>query len=303
MKFNSSNVCYTGPITKSNLALITCPNSRQLITTEVLHQCYHDSSAFICPLNVLTTATDVTWLGFPFNPDTKLTFPRNHVQATDCSNLHPLVHLGGHEFLATSTVVLPLSSGPLVTSPLAVYSLPCNESFHGIVTGIGTCPQSMTVLVPLVTPSTMQFIPWAGVTYNASSTSFSYPSFDIPSPARLNKSVIDNLDATFTSLDGQLTTSLNEVDHEINHLHSTSITPTTDFVAYSALALALFSSVGVLIILLVSRRHVKRNSRRTCQCGRLIAGAREVVDNDTSTPAERESDSVHEDTRSHSNSE
>lgn len=115
--------------------------------------------------------------------------------------------------------------------------------------------------------------------------------------------MIDNLDTTFNSLHEQLKTSLHEVEHEINHIHSTSITSTTDFVAHSALALALFSSVCLLIVLLVPRRYVKRDSRGTCKCGRLLTGAREVVENDTSAPSEGEGDSVHKETHSPPHSE
>lgn len=75
LKYNLSNTCYSGPVTKLNLVLISCPNSKQLVTTEALNKCYHDSSAFICPSNVLTLATNISWLGFPYNPDSKLTFP------------------------------------------------------------------------------------------------------------------------------------------------------------------------------------------------------------------------------------
>ena len=85
IKINSSNICYSGPVTKSNLVLISCPNSKQIVTSESLAKCKRDSYAIICPANILNTATNFTWLGFPFNPDTKLTFQRNHVRANDCS--------------------------------------------------------------------------------------------------------------------------------------------------------------------------------------------------------------------------
>lgn len=100
IKFNVSNTCYTGPITQENLVLLTCPKSQHVLTTESLTKYYQDSFAFICPTNVLNVATNITWLGFPYNPDTKLTFPRNHVPTNDCANLHPLLHLGGRMFLS-----------------------------------------------------------------------------------------------------------------------------------------------------------------------------------------------------------
>lgn len=160
IKYNLSNTCYSGPVTKLNLVMISCPNSKQLVTTEALNKCYQDSSAFICPANVLTVATNISWLGFPYNPDTKLTFPQHHVTAKDCSNLHPVVHLGGRTFLATSVTTLQLSSGPLTTSPLAVYTIPCNVSFSTMVTGFDRCSEHLTVSFALSTASSMHFVPW-----------------------------------------------------------------------------------------------------------------------------------------------
>ncbi len=102
IKFNSSNVCYTGPITKENLVLLTCPHSTQILSTGALSKCYQDCSTLICPTNLLNVATNISWLGFPFNLDSKLTFPRNHVQAKDYTNLHLLLNLAK---LSTTTMI------------------------------------------------------------------------------------------------------------------------------------------------------------------------------------------------------
>jgi len=39
LKFNVSNKCYTGPVTQTNLVLLTCSNSRHILTTELLNKC------------------------------------------------------------------------------------------------------------------------------------------------------------------------------------------------------------------------------------------------------------------------
>ena len=154
VKYQLADVCYSSPVTKGDLVLICCPNSQSIVLSE------DDATAFICPSNVLTLVTNISWLGFPFNPDTQLIFLRHHMAATDCSNLHPLIHLGGRCFLATSKSVLQLSTGPVTTSPLPVYHLPCNVSFVGMVTGIGTsCPDHICVSVPLSMASSLQFVP------------------------------------------------------------------------------------------------------------------------------------------------
>ena len=146
VKIQSSDICYSGPVTTSNLVLISCPNSQQIVPTEALNKCYRDTTAFICPTNVLTIASNISWLGFPFTSDVKLTFPRHHVIAKDCANLHPLLHLGGRTHLATTITALPLSSGTLMTSLLSVHKIPCNVSLIGMATGVCRCPYRLSVL-------------------------------------------------------------------------------------------------------------------------------------------------------------
>ena len=268
IKFKSGNICYSGPITNSNLVLISCPNSKQIVSTEALNKCYQDSSAFICPTNILTVATNISWLGFPFHPDAKLTFPRYHVRAKDCTNLHPLIHLGGRSFLATMAATLPLSTGPMTTSPLTVYHIPCNASFVGMATGLDHCPERLSVSIPLSTASSMQFIPWSAAAPNMSQTIFTHPVFDIPTPANLNKSVLADLDSTFTALDGQLLNSITATNESIAQLHTESSLEITDYVAGFALGFGLFNSVTLTVLLFYIRQHGSfgRRSRNCPRC-------------------------------------
>ncbi len=240
LKFNVSNTCYTGPVTQTNLVLLTCSNSQHILTTESLNKCYQDNTAFICPTNVLNVATNITWLGFPFNPDTKLTFPRNHVLSDDCANLHPLLHLGGRMFLATSTLELQLTSGRLVTTPLAIYRFPCNDTFDGMTAGLGTCPKRITVTVPMISPSVMQFTPWAAILENDTNMFFQHDALAIPPPAHLNKSVLKDLDTTFNTIDGQLTHSLEMAQDGINHIHEQP-DATMANIGYTALGISILS--------------------------------------------------------------
>ena len=261
VKFNNSNTCYTGPVTQENLVILTCPHSRHLLTTASLNKCYQDNTAFICPTHVLTLATNITWLGFPFNPDTKLTFPRNHVPATDCANLHPLLHLGGRMFLATTSQELNLPSGSLVRTPLAVYRFPCNETLTGLALGLGTCPARITVTVTMASPFQLQFTPWAPVLVNESTT-FRSPVLDIPPPAHLNQSVLNDLETTFSTLDGQLSDTIRETNQHIADIQDSSATTTTAYVAYFALALSLLSCLVSTIFICVFRQ-LRRSSTDT----------------------------------------
>lgn len=247
LKFNVSNKCYTGPVTHNNLVLLTCSDSRHILTTESLNKCYQDDTAFICPTNVLNVATNITWLGFPFTPDTKLTFPRNHVPSDDCAHLHPLLHLGERMFLATTTTNLHLSSGYITTAPLAVYQFPCNETFNGLSSGLGTCPARIKVTVPLATPSLLKFTPWVPVLDNNTTNWFSHTVLDIPPPVSLNKTVLRDLDQTLNTIDGQLTHSLASVEDNIDHIEEQPDTRTTTM-GYAALTLSIFSCVTSLVL-------------------------------------------------------
>ena len=279
VKIQSSDTCYSGPVTTSNLVLLTCPNSQQIVTTEALNKCYHDSTAFICPTNVLTVASNISWLGFPFNFDVKLTFPRHHVIAKDCNNLHPLLHLGGRTYLATTTTALPLSSGTIMTSPLSVYKIPCNVSLTGMATGVGRCPDRLSVSVPLVTASSVQFVPWAAAVNNYSAFAFDHKNFVIPAPEQLNKTVLADLDATFTALDGQLSTALADDTRSINSIHETSSMGLPGYLSGFALAFSLISCLGVISLTVLYRRSNGHRlgsptTRPRCRCGRLTAGER-----------------------------
>ncbi len=102
LKFNLSGTCFTVPVRQTNLALITCPNSKQIVSVESLYRCFSSELGFLCPTNVLKTVTNLQWLGLAWNPQLKLSFPRNHLSAPNCNHLQPLIHLGGRAFLSTT---------------------------------------------------------------------------------------------------------------------------------------------------------------------------------------------------------
>ena len=125
IKYNISGICYSGPITYDNLALVTCSNNRSLVKVDSLAQCFQQDNTLLCPTNILQPISNIAWLGFPWHPTSRISFPRHHDVARDCSNLHPLIHLGGRYYLSTTSGTLRLNTGPLQISPLAVYHFPC----------------------------------------------------------------------------------------------------------------------------------------------------------------------------------
>ena len=144
LKFNISGKCFTGPVQHTNLALISCPKSKQVVSFEALDRCFSSEVGFLCPKNVLKSVSSLQWLGFAWNPDLKLSFPRNHQPAPDCDHIHPLIHLGGRYFLSTTSGTLTLNTGGLLSvSTLAVYNFPCNVSFVGMKASLATCPERL----------------------------------------------------------------------------------------------------------------------------------------------------------------
>ena len=92
LKFNLSGNCFTGPVRQTSLALITCPNSKQVVSIEALDKCFSSEVGFLCPKHVLKTISSSHWLGFAWNPELKLSFARNHQAAPNCDHLQPLIH-------------------------------------------------------------------------------------------------------------------------------------------------------------------------------------------------------------------
>lgn len=99
-------------------------------------------------------------------------------------------------------------------------------------TGVGRCPDHLSVCVTLSTASSMQFIPWMAVNTNSTRPIFGHPTFNIPPPSFLNKTVMADLDATFQTLNGDLRTSIAMAEHEIDGISETSTTSYTSYVAF-----------------------------------------------------------------------
>ena len=132
LKFNLSGTCFTGSAQHwSNLALITCPNAKPVISVALLDRCFSSEVGLLCPKNVLRTITSLHWLGFAWNPELKLSVLRNHLSSSNCQHLQPLVHLGGIFFLSTTSGTLTTNVGNYNITSLAVYNFPCNVSFFG----------------------------------------------------------------------------------------------------------------------------------------------------------------------------
>ena len=84
-----------------------CPHTTQVLTMESLDQCYQDNTEVICSTNLTNNPANVCQLGFPSNIDSKLTFPQNHLQANDCTNIDITIALWN--LCCSSTCRVPVS--------------------------------------------------------------------------------------------------------------------------------------------------------------------------------------------------
>ena len=175
---------------------------------------------------------------------------------TDHANLHPLLDLGSQPFLTMTSAILPLSTGSITTWPLAVFHIPCNVSFSTMVTGIGHCLKHLTVSNPFYMVSSMQFVPWKAAAFNVMTVSLSYPVFDIPSPIRLNTTILSELDSKMATLIGKLTSIIFSADEQIGTITQQALLWTlTDYIAGVAVGLSLLSCIGLTVLIFCYRTH------------------------------------------------
>ena len=248
LKFNISGKCFSGPVPHTNLALINCPNSRQVVSLEGLDRCFSSEVGFLCPRNVLKSVSSLQWLGFAWNPNLKLSFPRNHELTPTCDHIHPLVHLGGIYFLSTTAGTLALSSGELDVSPLAVYNFPCNVSFVGMKTSLGTCPQRLLVSLPLFSTDMMTYVQWDSNSDDLTPLDLHQESLTIPPPIKINRTMIDNFDELFQRYDGQLSDTLQKADSLIDQIEETSQSSYVEYIAFIALGLSVVNFIVFCIV-------------------------------------------------------
>ena len=161
---------------------------------QALDRCFSSEVGFLCPKNVLRSVSSLQWLGFAWNPELKLSFPRNHQSSPNCDHMQPLVHLGGRYFLSTTSGAVTTDSGQLEISPLAVYNFPCNVSVNGTEMSLTTCPERLTVSLPLFYTDTVTYVRWDPKSDDLSSLQLHRKSLSVPPPVKINRSVMNDLD-------------------------------------------------------------------------------------------------------------
>ena len=240
---NLSHTCFTGPVRQTNLALITCPNYQTIVSLEALGRCFSSEVVFLCATNVLETLSSLQWLGFAWNPELKLSFPRNHLPAPNCDHLQPFVHLGGRYFLSTTSDMVVTNTGYLDITPLAIYNFPCNTSFVGMKTSLATCPKSLSISLPLFAVDSIVYVQWDPNSNDMSPLQLHHESLSVPPPVVVNRTVINEFDELFRYYDSQLSSAIDKADDMVNQIEVTTETTLTEFIAYTSFGLSVLKFI------------------------------------------------------------
>ena len=232
---------------QTNLALITCPDSKSIVPREALVRCFSSEVGFLCPKNVLKSLTSLQRLGFAWNPELKMSFSRNHMPASSCEHLQPLVHLGGRYYLSTTSGTISTSKGRMDISTLAVYNFPCNVSIDNYEMALSTCPERLLVSLPMFTTNSVSYVKWKPDSSDQTTLQLYHQSLTIPCETKINHSIVKELDDTYQYYDSQLSAALQKVDSLVDKIYETAEDSLTNYLTYAGLALSVLNSVAMII--------------------------------------------------------
>lgn len=253
--------CFTGPLSRHDLVLITCANRKLVLEAAVLTACFSEHNALLCPEKLLTNADDVAWLGFPWTTGSNLEFQRNHVEVKCPTALHPIHHLGGRNYLSVVEKELKLTSLVIQLSPLSIFHVPCNETNNLLETGFGNCPKTLTISIPLFRRDNVQYVPWVPSS-DDNTLDLHYQSLEVSPRLVFNKTVINALDNTFNRIDNNVHKNIKKIRAEIKAMHETQETTDAMIVAAVALSLTFINSIVLITSCCLYRKINKSQNDR-----------------------------------------
>ena len=207
---------------------------------EALDGCFSSEVGFLCPTNVLRTVSSLKWLGFAWNPELKLSFPRNHLPAPTVNTFNPLfILVEDISFLLhlrqwSQTLVIWILHHLRLIISLA------NVTFTGMKTSLATCP---CVSLPLFSSDSIVYVPWDPDSNDMSPLQLHHESLSIPPPVVINRSVINEFDEMFEYYNSQLSSAIEKADDMVNQVEVTSETRLTEYIAYAALGLSVLNFI------------------------------------------------------------
>ena len=170
--------------------MITCSASKSTVPLETLVRCFSREVGFLCPKNLLKSITIMQWLVFAWNPELKMSFSRNHMQASTAVNIYSL------SFLLADVFPSP-SNGRMDISTLVVYKLPCNVSIDDYEMALPTCPVRLLVSLPMFTTNSVSYLQWKLDSHDLTTLQLHHQSLTIPPETKTNHSIVKQLDDTY----------------------------------------------------------------------------------------------------------
>ena len=134
----------------------------------------------------------------------------------------------------------------LQLSPLTVYSFPCKITLYGKETGLGRCPETMTIHLPILTSDNVNYVSWSGTSDN-SLFELHYKSLKIPPPMKFDQNTTDALDKTYQFFDNRLSNKLKDIKQNIAEIKEGSPTTLNDALTYATLALTTLNSIVIIL--------------------------------------------------------
>ena len=138
------------------------------------------------------------------------------------------------------------SSHLISLAPLTVYHFPCELTFTTQQTGLGTCPHSITLHLPLFSSNSFRYIPWKNDDNDL--LKLHYQSLNFTPPLQFDNQTLQSLDHTFRLLDGQFTSQIATIKQDLSHLHSVRSTTLNDRLTYIALSLTLLNTFVIIVL-------------------------------------------------------
>ena len=184
-----------------------------------------------------------------WTPGTNVTFNRRHKETLDCDKLKPLVHLGGSYYLALADTTLRIKNKTeelLPLSPLSISHFPCDIHLFGQQTGLGSCPPTLKIHLPILTRDSFSYIPW---TTNEDMAVFQlhYNSLQIPLPVKFDQNTTDALNKTCTILDNRVSDETTDIKVKIIEIKEEKSTLINDILTYIAFTLTWIDTAFTVI--------------------------------------------------------
>ena len=118
---------------------------------------------------------------------------------------------------------------------------------------MGRCPKQLRFQFPLFHNRQFQFVPWVSLPLQ-DNTTFPAPNFAVPTPLRLDNSTLQSLDATYDTLDQDLTRRLQKVRQEITTIHQVSHPGLFTVLVYLCLAFTICNFIVLVVFYLIFKR-------------------------------------------------